>query len=486
MKRLLTLIFLTAASVAAVALSHYYQTPLYEWTRLLVIFPAAYAGIHYRRTGSVSTALLILLLETPILVMRYHIAPRHGVNFLVAIIAAGAAGIFIGHVLRREKENSDTIRQIGELSEKLETGADAVGLYTALESLFRERGKSDSVTTYLFDADGRLRPRGELDAPPLPDKHLLYTVVESGEFFVSNYTEEDPRLTVLADAADGHIPSQIAAFPILYGGEKRGVIALADSADDRFGRETMSLLANTKQAVENLLELVEIRQTTIQHEMRRLQIRDTFSSYVSRAVAEEILKDPDRIDLGGNTCDVTVMFAEVINFKELAGELAPETLISMLNEYFTAAIDAAFGQNGTIDKFIGNSIMTFWGAPLPHPDAANAAVRCALDIQQRVSELNKNWESAGKPAFHVGIGINSGNVVAGNIGSIRRMEYTIIGDTVNLAARLKSLTHDNAAPILASQSTFDRLRGGFAFDRKFETHVKGKSEAVTAYQLKTV
>jgi adenylate cyclase len=200
-------------------------------------------------------------------------------------------------------------------------------------------------------------------------------------------------------------------------------------------------------------------------------------------VAEEILKNPDKVDLGGKLQNVTVMFTEVVNFEELLNSMDPNNLISMLNEYFSLALDTVFEYDGTLDKFIGDNVMAFWGAPLEVADGELKAVRCALSLQEKIAGLNNSWRQMGKPLFHVCIGINSGRVVAGNIGSIRRMEYTVIGDTVNVASRIKSLSKNKNIPILLSETTYDKVRDLFAVENRFQAAVKGKTQNITVYQL---
>ena len=155
----------------------------------------------------------------------------------------------------------------------------------------------------------------------------------------------------------------------------------------------------------------------------------------------------------------------------------------MLNDYFSAAIDTVFAHHGTLDKFIGAGIMAFWGAPLPLPDAADRSVQCARELHRRVRALNAEWEAGGKPGFEVCAGINSGSVVAGNIGSIRRMEYTVIGDPVNVAARIKSLCGKNSMPVLISDSTRAALRRECRFSASLQAAVKGKCGPITVHCL---
>lgn len=169
------------------------------------------------------------------------------------------------------------------------------------------------------------------------------------------------------------------------------------------------------------------------------RVRENFERYFTPQLAEHIANAPGDVALGGVRRRVIVLFNDVRGFTEIAESLPPDQMAAQLNEYFAAMVECVFRHNGALDKFIGDAIMAYWGAPVATDDDADRAVRAAMDMQDQLHALNVRWAAAGRPMLHAGIGINLGDAFVGNIGSPRRLEYTLIGDTVNLASRLCGL-----------------------------------------------
>lgn len=213
-------------------------------------------------------------------------------------------------------------------------------------------------------------------------------------------------------------------------------------------------------------------------------IKDTFSRYVTKQVAEEILKDTGSISLGGRKQEVTILFSDIRGFTTFSERNTPEDVIQHLNEYFSAMVDSIFKYEGTLDKFIGDAVMAVFGSPVAHEDDPLRAVSTALDMRERLEALNAEWTAAGRDTLRIGIGINTGEAIVGNIGDIRRMEYTVIGDNVNLASRLESLTKEYECPIIISESTMIKLTGRIDSHLLGEVTVKGKTQPVRIYELK--
>lgn len=223
-------------------------------------------------------------------------------------------------------------------------------------------------------------------------------------------------------------------------------------------------------------------------------IKKIFSNYVTERVVNELIKDPSMAKLGGERRDVTVLFSDIRGFTALSEKIQPENVIELLNEYFAAMTEVIFKWEGTLDKFIGDAIMVFWGAPLPQPDHAERAVRCAIEMSQKLKELCKKWSYENKPTINIGIGINTGEVLVGNIGvEGKKMDYTVIGDHVNLASRLEGLNKEFNSEIIISEFTFQRIdnlikKGVFnsvIFKELGEIRVKGREKTVRIYAVIT-
>ncbi len=222
-------------------------------------------------------------------------------------------------------------------------------------------------------------------------------------------------------------------------------------------------------------------------------IRSMFSSYVSPKVVEELLADPEKAKLGAQRKNVTILFADLVGFTGLAEKLDPEEVVALLNDFFKAMTDIIFKWDGTFDKIVGDEIMAFWGAPVEVPNHAELAVRCALHMTKAMQELRKKWEDAGRTTLECGIGLDTGEVLVGNIGAEgRKMDYTIIGDPVNTAARVERLTRQYQANILLTEPTFKHIeplvesgdiRRVQVIERGF-VKVKGKDNDVHIYELR--
>jgi adenylate cyclase len=198
-------------------------------------------------------------------------------------------------------------------------------------------------------------------------------------------------------------------------------------------------------------------------------------------VVEKILANPGQIQLGGENQIVTILFSDIRGFTRLSEDMEPQFVVELLNEYFSEMTDLIFESGGTLDKYLGDGIMAVFGAPLARADDPWRAATTAVKMQRALVRLNRDWELRGQPALRVGIGINTGPVTAGNIGSSRRMDYTVIGDAVNLASRLCAAAA--GGQILISESTFGQLGGCMPAQRLEPIRVKGKSEPVDNHEL---
>jgi adenylate cyclase len=214
------------------------------------------------------------------------------------------------------------------------------------------------------------------------------------------------------------------------------------------------------------------------------QVKKLFSRYVPKDVYEQLIDDPARAALGGRRRRMTVLFSDVRGFTALSEKALPEEVVSLLNEYFSRMVQILFEHRGTLDKFVGDMVMGLFGAPLDDEDHAEHAVQAALAMTRELDKLNEEWQAAGRPRLDIGIGIATGDMVAGNIGSDTIMSYTVIGDTVNLGARLESLNKDYGSRIIISEATREALKERYDIRPLGEVVVKGKSRPVTIYEVK--
>ena len=211
-------------------------------------------------------------------------------------------------------------------------------------------------------------------------------------------------------------------------------------------------------------------------------IKVAFTRYVPREVVEEVLKDPEHPMLTGERRDATVLFCDIRGFTSMSERLTPVQVVSVLNEFYTLMIETVSKHDGTLNKFQGDAVMAVFGAPIAHPDHAARAVKTALDMRTAVAELGRRRRALGEDAFEVGIGVSLGEVVAGSVGTEERMEYTVIGDSVNIASRLQ----DRAKPgsILLTRRTYEAVKDLVDAKSLGAMKVKGKEEEVEVYEVR--
>jgi adenylate cyclase len=212
------------------------------------------------------------------------------------------------------------------------------------------------------------------------------------------------------------------------------------------------------------------------------RVKATMSRYMDPSLADRILAAGEDI-LGGQSSIATVLFADIRSFTTIAEDLGAQGTVALLNEYFTVMVDCIQAEGGMLDKFIGDAIMAIFGTPLPHDDDEDRGVRAAISMMRSLAAFNAERMKHGKRPIDIGIGVNSDNIVSGNIGSPKRMDYTVIGDGVNLAARLESATKQYGAHILISEKTYKRLRGTYRVREADWVVVQGKTEPVGIYEV---
>lgn len=212
-------------------------------------------------------------------------------------------------------------------------------------------------------------------------------------------------------------------------------------------------------------------------------IKDAFGRYVSPAVVNDLINSPTKISLGGELRELTVLFTDIAGFTTLAEGLDPKALVTLLNEYFNAMTNVVFNYKGTIDKFIGDAIMAIWGAPVRLKDHALQACLTALEMQNQLEGLRRKWQAEGKPEITIRCGINTGPMVVGNMGGEARFDYTVIGDSVNLASRLEGTNKLYGTQIIISEFTYACVREQVRVRELDLVQVKGKTKPVTIYEL---
>ncbi len=356
-------------------------------------------------------------------------------------------------------------------------------LATIVEATFEVMPVDRASILLVREPAGELVPR--LSRSRLGDAHSQQVPRSIAERVVSE------RIAVLSDnaAQDARFSGQSILMqsvrsamctPLMAEGERVLGILYVDSvtATHSFGDEDLQFLVAFAG-----IAAAGIR-TSMQAEQLRREalVRGNFERYFAPDVASQIARSAGDVRAGGERRPITVLFSDIRGFTSLAETMAPEAIAELLSEYFSEMVDIVFEHGGTLDKFIGDAIMALWGAPLAQEDGADRAMRAATAMQWALRGLNQRWADAGRPVLEVGIGVSHGEVFAGNIGSDRRLEYTVIGDTVNIAARLCS----EAGPgeILASGPLRAATREPWPFEALEPMALKGKAKSVEVFRVR--
>lgn len=216
---------------------------------------------------------------------------------------------------------------------------------------------------------------------------------------------------------------------------------------------------------------------------QKTAIKGMFSQYLSGAVVEQLISDPSKLKLGGEKKELTVLFSDIAEFSTFSESQKPEDLIHFLNDYLTEMTGEVFINKGTLDKYLGDSVMAFWGAPLEIEEHSYYACKTAISMQKKLKSLQGKWGKNNQDLFFTRIGINTGDVIVGNIGGEQRFDYTVIGDNVNLASRLEGVNKMYGTKIIISESTYEKVKVSFICRELDSIRVKGRMKPLKIYEL---
>ncbi|MEY4581407.1 MAG: hypothetical protein RL701_6110 [Pseudomonadota bacterium] len=351
-------------------------------------------------------------------------------------------------------------------------------LSTAFELLAADRG-----VVLLFDEKKQLQPRcvrtkrGATTEEVALSTTIINEVLRDRAAVLSSDALMDSRFKGAHSIIMQGIRSSMAV-PLIYSDELLGVLVLdSQVAANAFTEKDLQLtqvLANQAAvAIQNSLYARKIEKEAL--------TRERFQRLLSPAIAELVVSGEVAVEKGGQARDATVFFSDIRGFTAMSETRSAQQIVDMLNEYFEQMVEIIFKHEGTLDKFVGDEIMALFGAPVAHPDDAYRAVKVAVEQIAALEEWNRVRVVEGEPEIHIGIGINTGNVVAGYLGSSKALEYTVIGDVVNTASRLCSIA--GPGEIVISRSTYDVVKDHFEAHELSATHVRGRVQAMQMYKV---
>jgi adenylate cyclase len=385
------------------------------------------------------------------------------------------------------KKKAETLTHLYELSQLLNSVFSLTEVFKRVSQMLFRLTPSDRFVVVLKDSQtGELSPfvtelrdpysqrRGEKISI---SRTVLDRVLSEKVSLLSLDAQADERLAPALSIVLQQVRSVMCA-PLLGKNRALGVLYLdCRELVKTFSTDDLDLLnaiaVTTSMAVDNALTHDQL--------LKEALARAAYGRFMPRHVIDEILKNPGALSLGGNNQLVTVLFSDVRGFTSMSGSLPPETVVQLLNRYFAEMTPIIFEYHGILDKYMGDGLMALFGVPYENQEGARNAVSAAIVMQRRIVKLNEELEAQGLPTIQIGVGINTGRVTVGYIGTEQRTDYTAIGDAVNLSARFEKLAQGQQ--ILIGQNTFDAIGENLPTRACGEAQVKGKNEPVQVYEV---
>ena len=383
-----------------------------------------------------------------------------------------------------EERQAKKLSMLLEVAQKLTGELELDRLLRAVVDMTFQVMEVDRVTILLRNDAGEMAPTisksrlGDTQVQPVP-RSIVDKVVEERVAVVSHNAPADARFKGRSIVTQS-VRSAMCSPLLDARDEILGLLYVDNlSAPGSFSDEDLQFLV----AFSGLAALGIKNSRFAEQSRREALVRSNFERYFAPNVAADIARQDGDIRLGGERRPITVLFSDIRGFTAIAESMGPDAVAQLLSEYFSEMVEVIFEHGGTLDKFIGDAVMALWGAPIAHSDDPDRALEAAVAMQRTIEELNRRWVASGRPEIGVGIGISHGEVFAGNIGSHRRLEYTVLGDAVNVAARL--CAEASPGEILVSEALLRMAKKPVDYEYLPELGLKGKSQSVQVYRIRT-
>lgn len=381
------------------------------------------------------------------------------------------------------RQDYERLRVSFELTRAIAGELDVDPLLTKILGAAFDLLGADRGVVLLIDEQGQLVPRGVRTKKGSDEEEvvlsntILAQVLKERSAVLSSDALMDARFKGSQSIIMQGIRSSMAV-PLIHSDELLGVMVLdsqvaANAFNDKDLQLTQALANQAAVAIQNSLYAAKIEQQAI--------TRQRFERLLSPAIADLVVSGEVDVEKGGQLRDTTIFFSDIRGFTAMSETRSPEAIVQMLNEYFELMVEVIFRYEGTLDKFVGDEIMALFGAPVAHKDDAYRAVKVAVEQLRVLEDWNRDRLMRGEPDVQVGIGINSGEVVAGYLGSSRALDYTVIGDCVNTAARLCSAA--KAGQVIVSERTYERVKDHFEVEALPAASLKGKAQPMKIYRV---
>jgi adenylate cyclase len=379
-------------------------------------------------------------------------------------------------------KKAQTLSHIYELNRVLSSVFSLEDIFSNVKDMIFRLSPADRFFVLLKEPDSEelnvfIAKFRNQDAGRAISRTVLNRVLSERVALLSTDAQADQRLAMAESLIAQRVHSVMCA-PLIAASGIIGVLYVdCENPFKTFTSDDLDLL----NAVASSTSMAVVNANTHEQLVREALARAAYGRFMPKHIVDEILVNPEAVSLGGVNRVVTILFSDIRGFTPLAEGLPPEKVVQILNEYFSSITPIVFDNGGLLDKYIGDGLMALFGVPLDKGDSAANAVQAAIAMQKRVVELNRGFVARGIPEIHIGIGINTGNVTVGYIGSEQRTDYTAVGDAVNIAARLE----EQALPdqIIASQTTIEAISDGVSTRACCELKVKGKKEPLRVYEV---
>jgi adenylate cyclase len=369
-----------------------------------------------------------------------------------------------------------------EVAKGLTKATDVPGLLATIADFAFQTLEADRCAILLTDRDGHLQPeiardrRGDAVSADVPQS-IVTQALRDRVAILTDDAGGDQRFTGQSIVLQ-QVRSALCAPLVGSEGQPLGVLYVDNFSLRRFAEPDLDFLIAFSGIASVALENEQLAERI----KAELLARRNFERFFTPQLAARIASNPGAVTLGGEKRLVAVLFSDIRGFTALAESMSADAVATLLTEYFTEMVDCVFRQGGTLDKFIGDAVMAQWGAPIGAPEDCDRAMQAALDMLQALDRLNTRWHGDGRPTLEIGIGLNVGEVFAGNIGSDRRLEYTVIGDAVNIASRLCAAA--GPGEILLSKDFRAALGDSPPLDALPPLALKGKRDVLPAFRVR--
>jgi len=461
-----------AACYILIYVSAYFEWPKREYFRFTVVLPLYQAGVAFGYSGGIISSIVAALLFMPLFPTDPLITGDPAGEMPTAIgmvVFIIFFGVFVGGAIGAARKTQSGLETLSHISYNIarETGEGGIMRQLAREALalletryaavlIRGSQGADRVMFALSDTDPDGKKIADFDSA-----HPLVWAADNDLLLISNSARSDERFTA---CPPGDSMKSLMVLPVVSEETVYGSLLLSGKkSGNPFSDEDLAmarLLADTAGDTIHNMEQETERQ---EQQLREAHMKELFSRYVSSTIADYVLENPKLLE--GRWQEVTILVSDIRDFTSICEKSPPKQIVGQLNEYFTVMVDIIFENKGTIDKFIGDCIIAYWGAPAPDYEHPIHAAQAAADMAHALDALNEKWKVSGKQVFRTGIALHTCSVLMGNIGDDRKRAFTILGEEVERAIALESLTKSCGARIIASRKTSEAVSGAFPLKR---------------------